>query len=189
MLKADGKMAIQAITFADQRYAAARDSVDFIQRYIFPGGSLPSVAVIADHLARLDYLNDPEATEKAEELKAMDISCDAAIIFAERHAELAEKMAREESDSVRRAELEQIASICRQVPAHAPHNFAEALQAYWFVHLGTITELNGWDAMSPGHLDQHLAVPNGHIRLKPQRVIGGNRSDQQGPTQQQRLHR
>jgi cyclopropane-fatty-acyl-phospholipid synthase len=52
LLKPAGKMVIQAITIADQRYAAARDSVDFIQRYIFPGGSLPSVAVIADHLAR-----------------------------------------------------------------------------------------------------------------------------------------
>ncbi len=52
LLKPEGKMVIQAITIADQRYAAARDSVDFIQRYIFPGGSLPSVAVITDHLAR-----------------------------------------------------------------------------------------------------------------------------------------
>ena len=42
------------------------------------------------------------------------------------------------------------------MPAHAPRDFHEALQAYWFVHLGTITELNGWDAMSPGHLDRHL---------------------------------
>ncbi len=52
LLKPSGKMVIQAITIADQRYEAARKSVDFIQRYIFPGGSLPSVAVIADHLAR-----------------------------------------------------------------------------------------------------------------------------------------
>ena len=52
LLKPNGKMVIQAITIADQRYAAARNSVDFIQRYIFPGGSLPSVAVIAAHLAR-----------------------------------------------------------------------------------------------------------------------------------------
>ncbi len=42
-------------------------------------------------------------------------------------------------------------------PANAPRDFWEAVQMYWFVHLGTITELNGWDAMSPGHLDQHLA--------------------------------
>ena len=52
LLKPDGKMVIQAITIADQRYTAARESVDFIQRYIFPGGSLPCVAVIADHLAK-----------------------------------------------------------------------------------------------------------------------------------------
>jgi cyclopropane-fatty-acyl-phospholipid synthase len=52
LLKPEGKMVIQAITIADQRYEAARNAVDFIQRYIFPGGSLPSVAVIADHLAR-----------------------------------------------------------------------------------------------------------------------------------------
>ena len=52
LLKPEGKMVIQAITIADQRYDAARRSVDFIQRYIFPGGCLPSVAVISDHLAR-----------------------------------------------------------------------------------------------------------------------------------------
>jgi hypothetical protein len=42
------------------------------------------------------------------------------------------------------------------VPAHAPRDFHEALQAYWFCHLAVVTELNGWDAFSPGHLDQHL---------------------------------
>jgi formate C-acetyltransferase len=138
--------------FMEQR-APGHTTLDGV---IYQKGMLEFKAEIADHLARLDYLNDPQATDKAEELKAMDISCDAAIIFAERHAGLAEKMARDESDSTRKAELEQIASICRRVPAHAPRNFAEALQTYWFVHLGTITELNGWDAMSPGHLDQHL---------------------------------
>ena len=52
LLKRDGKMVIQAITVADQRYQQARDSVDFIKRYIFPGGCLPSIAVMADHVAR-----------------------------------------------------------------------------------------------------------------------------------------
>ena len=42
------------------------------------------------------------------------------------------------------------------MPAHAPRDFHEALQSYWFCHLAVITELNGWDAFSPGHLDQHL---------------------------------
>lgn len=52
LLKPDGVMLMQAITIADQRYEQARRSVDFIQRYIFPGGCLPSVAVIAERIAR-----------------------------------------------------------------------------------------------------------------------------------------
>jgi formate C-acetyltransferase len=123
---------------------------------IYEKGMLDLKEQIAAHLASLDYLNDPQAAEKAEELRAMDISCDAAVIFAERHAELAEKMAAAAQDASRKAELEKIAAVCRRVPARAPRNLWEAIQMYWFVHLGTITELNGWDAMSPGHLDQHL---------------------------------
>lgn len=105
----------------------------------------------------LDFMNDPEATDKQEELTAMTISCDAAILLAERYADLAEEMASTEEDADRVKELRQIAEICRWVPAHAPRTFWEAVQMYWFVHLGTITELNGWDAMNPGHFDQHLA--------------------------------
>ncbi len=52
LLKPGGLMAIQAITVPDQRYRLARDSVDFIKRYIFPGGCLPSIEVISRHLAR-----------------------------------------------------------------------------------------------------------------------------------------
>jgi len=104
----------------------------------------------------LDFQNDPAATDKAEELKAMAIACDAVMILAERHAELADKMAALEADSNRKAELRQISRICRRVPAKSPRNLWEAIQMYWFVHIGIITELNGWDAMSPGHLDQHL---------------------------------
>ena len=114
-------------------------------------------ARIADRIARLDYLNDPHAAARADQLKAMDIACDAVILFAHRHADLAEQMAQAEADPARKAELLHMASVCRHVPANAPRTFHEALQMYWFVHLGTITELNGWDAMSPGHLDQHLA--------------------------------
>jgi len=87
----------------------------------------------------------------------MDISCDAAIVFAERHADLAEKMAKKEKNAKRKSELKKIAEVCRWVPANAPRTFWEAIQMYWFVHLGTITELNGWDAMNPGHFDQHLS--------------------------------
>jgi cyclopropane-fatty-acyl-phospholipid synthase len=51
-LKPDGLMLIQAITIPEQRFDAAAKSVDFIQRYIFPGGSLPSIEVIARTVAR-----------------------------------------------------------------------------------------------------------------------------------------
>ena len=124
---------------------------------MYKTGLLDVKARIEGELAKLDFLNDPEATDKQEELQGMAIYCDAAILFAERHADLAEKMAAECEDPVRKAELLRIAEVCRWVPAHAPRDFWEAIQMYWFVHLGTITELNGWDAMNPGHFDQHLA--------------------------------
>lgn len=124
---------------------------------IYRTGLLEFKSRIARAMENLDWINDPQATEKNEELQAMDIACDAVILFAERHAELAEKMAEETTDPERKAELLKIADVCRHVPAHAPRDFHEAVQTYWFTHLGTITELNGWDAMSPGHFDQHLA--------------------------------
>ncbi len=124
---------------------------------VYEKGMLDLKRDIAEARAKLDFLNDPEATAKDDELQGMDYSCDAVIIFAERHADLAEEMAAKETNPTRKAELLKIADVCRWVPAHAPRDFWEAVQMYWFVHLGTITELNGWDAMSPGHLDQHLA--------------------------------
>lgn len=124
---------------------------------IYQRGMLDFKREIEGNIADLDYLNDPEATDKAEQWKAMAISCDAAIVFAKRHAELAEELAASEANEQRKLELKKIAEVCRRVPAHAPQTFWEAIQMYWFVHLGTITELNGWDAMNPGHFDQHLA--------------------------------
>ena len=123
---------------------------------IYKKGLLDFKKEIASQIEKLDYLNDSEATDKAEQLQAMAISCDAAIIFAERHADLADKLAEKEQNPRRVAELKRIAEVCRRVPANTPRNFWEAIQMYWFVHLGTITELNGWDAMNPGHFDQHL---------------------------------
>ncbi|MDD4141927.1 MAG: glycyl radical protein [Bacteroidales bacterium] len=123
---------------------------------VYKYGLLDLKERINNEIGNLDFINDAEATDKQEELTAMAISCDAAILFAERHADLAEKMALTEPNPTRAAELSQIAEICRWVPAHAPRNYWEAIQMYWFIHLGTITELNGWDAMNPGHFDQHL---------------------------------
>jgi pyruvate formate-lyase/glycerol dehydratase family glycyl radical enzyme len=123
---------------------------------IYRKGFLDFKADIEASLRSLDYHNDSEAYDKQKELEAMSICCDAIIRFAERHAEEARKMAQQEASPQRKAELERIAEVCSHVPAYAPRNFWEALQAYWFVHLGVITELNTWDSFCPGHLDQHL---------------------------------
>lgn len=111
---------------------------------------------IARKLATLDYQDAPEDNLKVEQLKAMDICADALIAYASRHEIKARELAAAESSPERKAELEQIAAICKHVPAHAPRTLWEALQYYWFVHLGVITELNTWDAFCPGRLDQHL---------------------------------
>jgi pyruvate formate-lyase/glycerol dehydratase family glycyl radical enzyme len=111
---------------------------------------------IQRRLADLDFLNDPQALAKREELRAMDIAAEALVILAERHAAKARELARSEGDAARRAELLRIADICSRVPRQAPRDFWEALQYYWFVHLGVITELNTWDSFNPGRLDQHL---------------------------------
>jgi formate C-acetyltransferase len=113
-------------------------------------------ADIAAVLEALDFIHDREAWDRQQELRAMAVAADAVIRFAERHAEKAREMARTERDGRRRTELERIADVCTHVPAHAPRDFWEALQYYWFVHLGVITELNTWDSFCPGRLDQHL---------------------------------
>lgn len=111
---------------------------------------------IRKSMENVDYLNDPNAYQRMEELKAMEITADALIQYAERHAEKAKELLRKEKNAKRKKELKKIADVCSRVPAHAPRDFWEALQHYWFVHLGVITELNPWDAFNPGRLDQHI---------------------------------
>ena len=123
---------------------------------IYRRGMLDLQRQIDASLAQLDFFNDPAAYGKQEQLKAIRVAAGAIVRYAGRHADLAAELAGRESDPVRRAELERIADVCRRVPAQAPRDFWEALQSYWFVHLGVITELNPWDAFNPGRLDQHL---------------------------------
>jgi len=104
----------------------------------------------------LDFYNDPNAVDKRNELKAMLIAADALIMFAKRYSDYAKEVAEKTDDPARKAELLEISRICKKVPENAPDTFHEALQYYWFVHLGVITELNTWDSFNPGRLDQHL---------------------------------
>jgi len=123
---------------------------------IYTKGLLDIKKDIEESLARLDFYHDPEALDKQYELEAMAIAADALILYARRHAELARSMAAEEKNPQRKKELEKIAAVCDWVPAHAPRDFWEALQYYWFVHVGVTTEYNTWDSFNPGRLDQNL---------------------------------
>ena len=111
---------------------------------------------ISRALDKLDYQKDCNAFEKKSQLTAMGIACDAIIILGERYAALARREAEQTTDTEWKADLLKIAYNCERVPAYAPETFHQAIQMYWFVHLGVTSELNPWDAYSPGRLDQHL---------------------------------
>jgi formate C-acetyltransferase len=123
---------------------------------IYHKGMLDLQREILTSIDRLDYRAMEDAFDRREQLRAMDIAAEGLMVYARRHADKARDLAALEQDSKRKAELEEIARVCAWVPAEAPESFREALQHYWFVHLGVITELNPWDGYSPGRLDQHL---------------------------------
>ena len=123
---------------------------------MFSTGFLELKEEIKKTVSGIDFYSDPEAYDRLEELKAMDIACDAIIMYANRHADELDKAALTENNQGRKNELAKMASVCRRVPAYAPETVHEMLQHYWFIHLGVITELNPWDSFNPGRLDQHL---------------------------------
>ena len=123
---------------------------------VFQSGMLNLIEEIENHSAYPSEKIIGKTNLPAEELAAMKITAQAMIDFAGRHAGELEKIASAETNENRLNELLEMIRICRKVPAHAPETFHEALQHYWFIHLGVITELNPWDSFNPGRLDQHL---------------------------------
>lgn len=123
---------------------------------IYKKGFLDLKQEIKDEIDNLDFINDLNAYDKKTQLEAMDIACDAIIIYAQRYSKYARELAQNESDENRKKELLLIADNCEVVPMNKPNTYHQALQMYWFVHIGVTTELNIWDAFSPGRLDQHL---------------------------------
>ena len=123
---------------------------------LYRKGFLDFKREIEESIKFIKISDDSLKSEKIEELTAMSICCDAIINYAERYSRKLAEMSKLEDDPNRRKELSRMSEICAHVPAHAPQTFWEALQYYWFVHLGVITELNTWDSFNPGRLDQHL---------------------------------
>ncbi|MGB4439174.1 MAG: trans-4-hydroxy-L-proline dehydratase [Sedimentibacter sp.] len=123
---------------------------------IYQKGFLDFKREIEEEIEKLDFLNDAKAYDKKSQLVGMSLSCDAIIIYGKRYASYARELALQETNPIRKEELLWIAGNCDVVPAHKPETFAQALQMYWFVHIGITTELNTWDAFSPGKLDQYI---------------------------------
>jgi pyruvate formate-lyase/glycerol dehydratase family glycyl radical enzyme len=103
---------------------------------------------------RLDMTN-PDHVGKHHFYKAGIILCDAMIAWAKRYAELARKLALEETDQRLKAEYEMIADICEKVPENPASNFREAIQSFWFAHVMLYIEQNGL-AVSVGRFDQYM---------------------------------
>lgn len=123
---------------------------------IYQKGYSDFIKDIEDAIESLDYNNDLDALNKREELEGMKLVCEGMIIFGERYAAKARVLAENETDPIWREELLELAAICDVVPKNAPKTFRQAVQMYWFTHIGVTIEMNNWDAYSPGKLDQHL---------------------------------
>ncbi|KAH3759939.1 glycyl radical protein [Pelomyxa schiedti] len=98
----------------------------------------------------------PDCTEEFYSLSAMLISCTALISLAHRYASCALQLASQCEQPERRNELQQIAHVCNRVPENPPSTLWEAIQFYWFLHMGTTLESNS-DALGPGFIDRYLA--------------------------------
>ncbi|RLB97785.1 MAG: hypothetical protein DRH76_04120 [Deltaproteobacteria bacterium] len=115
------------------------------------------VGIRAEVAAAMAGLNeaDPQAHDKRLLLEGIDRSLAALVVFAERYAAEARRLAAAETDARRRAELTEIARICSKVPEQPAATFHEALQAFHFTQLALHLETNG-HAVGPGRFDQYI---------------------------------
>ena len=100
-------------------------------------------------------VGDGNYARKSHFLEAVILSCKAVIDYAGRYAKLAQEMAAQTSDPVRKQELLVIAENCSRVPAKGAQNFYEACQSFWFVQQLLQMESSG-HSISPGRFDQYM---------------------------------
>ncbi len=113
--------------------------------------------IMAKAQAELDkcQVGDEDYARRSHFLNAVILSCQAVIEYAQRYAALAEKMAAECDDPVRKEELHIIAMNCSRVPAKGANGFYEACQSFWFVQQLIQLESSG-HSISPGRFDQYM---------------------------------
>ncbi|MDR3299216.1 MAG: pyruvate formate-lyase [Candidatus Accumulibacter sp.] len=113
-------------------------------------------AIIEETEGRLHALKvTAENSPKIDFYRAALITLRAVVHLAQRYADLADASAAAAEDPARQAELLEIAEVCRHVPEHPPRNFREAVQSWWFLHLGIQIEQGGCGS-SPGRIGQYL---------------------------------
>ena len=120
--------------FVVSENASYRSSQQWVLDYakVIDRGFASIKAEAEEKLAALDPLSPMDTLKKRPFLEAVIITCDAIVLWAHRHAELARSMAETEKDPVRRQELLDIAERCSHVPEFPARNFREAVQAQWF---------------------------------------------------------
>jgi len=149
-------------------WARARYSIEQLQAkdyYIYEAGGIAHLAPDHEKLIRMGV---DEIKKEIEQFRVnhknpdQDSFYEAALIAAEalasfggRYAECAQKLADEEKDTMRRAELLDIAKVCRNVPRHGANTFHEALQSLFFLHIAIFQESMG-ETICPGRIDQIL---------------------------------
>lgn len=110
-----------------------------------------------EHIQRLGRNINGDDIEKYYFWKAVTIVCDATSNFGKRYAALARKLAKNEPDASRKAELLQIASNCDRVPANPARTFCEACQSFWFLELLLAYGIDlNHPGLSPGRFDQYM---------------------------------
>ncbi len=159
---------IRGVTYHDERglkskfvvseTSSYRSALQWVPDYekVLKRGFIDIQNEAKERLAALDLSNSTDLWDKKPFYEAMIIVCDAIMIWSRRHADLARKLAAEEADEVRKAELLRMADICEWVPAHPARNFREAVQCQWFVQMFSRIEQKASAIISNGRMDQYL---------------------------------
>ena len=138
--------------------ASFRTSLQWVHDYeiVLKKGYLGIRKEAEEKLAALDPYSPIDNTEKKPFLEAVINTCDAIILWARRHGELAKQLAEKETNPKRKEELQRIAETCFYVPAHPARTFYEALQSQWFTQMFSRIEQKTGTIISNGRMDQYL---------------------------------
>lgn len=142
---------VNALTTQDSALVWALDYEKILKK-----GILGLKREMEARLAEVDVLHIPNEMYKRSFYQAAIVTCDAIVCWAERYAAEAERMAGECQEPGRREELEEIARICRRVPAHPAESFYEAVQCVWFANAFSRLEQIMAGQMGLGRIDQYL---------------------------------